>query len=270
MFDENYAAKWCEIMYNESGFFKYVESGNGDPTWLSWLQGSRMTHRHWWLSNSMDYYDAKWFCGDYKNHYIYVRANVTEGSNQYIRITPNKQTYMSVTKDGVLQTTRQVDRETPLEFNMTIGSQTKNPIYFYGANFMEEIDLSEIAHGFDGILLDGVYSDVLGSPLKRLNVGVQITPSGADYTATLASLTCQIQGTANVFQSLQSLNIRGQLRQTDLNALVYNNNISELQEVLAMGSGLTNFYSSESGNSFTNIELPDTVYTVWMNNSTWQ
>ncbi|WP_279148510.1 hypothetical protein [Segatella bryantii] len=43
-----------------------------------------------------------------------------------------------------------------------------------------------------------------------------------------------------------------------------------MQEVLAMGSGLTNFYSSESGNSFTNIELPDTVYTVWMNNSTWQ
>lgn len=73
---------------------------------------------------------------------------------------------------------------------MTIGSQTKNPIYFYGANFMEEIDLSEIAHGFDGILLDGVYSDVLGSPLKRLNVGVQITPSGTDYTATLASLGC--------------------------------------------------------------------------------
>ena len=60
MFDENYAAKWCEIMYNESGFFKYVESGKGDPTWLSWLQGSRMTHRHWWLSKSMDYYDAKW------------------------------------------------------------------------------------------------------------------------------------------------------------------------------------------------------------------
>jgi hypothetical protein len=37
MFDNEYAAKWCEIMYNESGFFKYVESGNGDPTWLSWL-----------------------------------------------------------------------------------------------------------------------------------------------------------------------------------------------------------------------------------------
>ena len=101
MFDDDYAAKWCEIMYNASGYFKYVESGNGDPTWLSWLQGSRMTHRHWWLSNSMDYYDAKWFCGDYKNHAIYIRANVTEGSNQVIRITPSKSTYMTIYKDGL-------------------------------------------------------------------------------------------------------------------------------------------------------------------------
>ena len=101
MLDNNYADKWCEIMYNASGFFKYVESGNGDPTWLSWLQGSRMTHRHWWLSTSMDYYDAKWFCGEYRNHYIYIRANVANGDNQTIRITPTKSTYMTIYKDGM-------------------------------------------------------------------------------------------------------------------------------------------------------------------------
>ena len=37
-----------------------------------------------------------------------------------------------------------------------------------------------------------------------------------------------------------------------------------------MGSGLTDFYSSQSGNNFTDIELPDNVYTIYMNNSTWQ
>lgn len=275
MFDNEYAAKWCEIMYNESGFFKYIESGKGDATWLSWLQGSRMTHRHWWLSNSMDYYDAKWFCGDYKSHYIYLRANVTEGSHEYVRITPNKDTYITVTKDGVSQGTQAVGPSVPLIFDMAIGSATKNPIYFYGANFMENIDLSDIAHGLDGITLDGVYSDVLGSPLKSLNVGVHITENNdqsidAQYTATLAALGCQIQGNANVFQSLQKLNIRGQLNQTDLNGLIYNNNVSELQELYAMGSGLTNFYSSQFGNKFTTIELPDTVYTIWMNNSQWE
>ena len=275
MMDDNYAAKWCELMYNQSGYFKYIESGQGDPTWLSWLQGSRMTHRHWWLSNSMDYYDAKWFCGDYKNHYIYIRANVSAGADQDVVITPNKSTYMSVTKDGILQATERVDKTHPFEFSMSIGSATKNPILFYGANFMEEIDLSQIAHGLDGVTLDGVYSEVLGSPLKKLNVGVEITENNdqqvdADYTAVLASLGCQIQGQPRVFQNLQTLNIRGQINQTSLNGLVYNNDISELHEVYAMGSGLTDFYSSQSGNDFTHIELPDTVYTIWMNNSTWQ
>jgi len=87
---------------------------------------------------------------------------------------------------------------------MSIGSATKNPILFYGANFMEELNLSEIAHGLDGITLDGVYSEILGSPLKKINVGVAITENqdqnvDADYTCTLASLGCQIQGNARVF-----------------------------------------------------------------------
>jgi len=104
---------------------------------------------------------------------------------------------MSVSKDNVLQTTQQVDKAHPLRFSMAIGSATKNPMLFYGANFMEEINLSEIAHGLDGITLDGMYSDVLGSPLKRLIVGIQISENtneqvDAEYTGTLASLGCQI------------------------------------------------------------------------------
>lgn len=269
MFDEDYAAKWCEIMYNASGYFKYVESGKGDPTWLSWLQGSRMTHRHWWLSNSMDYYDAKWFCGDYKSHYIYVRANVTEGSNQHIRIIPTKNSYMSVTKDNVLQTTQAVSRSNPFNYSMAGGSNTKNPILIYGANFMEEIDFSEISLGLDGIELNGVYSEVLGSPLKRINVGTTLTPTQTGYTTTVGVMGCQIQGNARVFENLVSLNIRGQRNQTDTNATLYSYDMSEVQEVLAMGSGLTNFYSSQSGNKFTKIEIPDNVYTLWLNNSSW-
>ena len=269
MFDDDYAAKWCEIMYNASGYFKYVESGKGDATWLSWLQGSRMTHRHWWLSNSMDYYDAKWFCGDYKNHYIYLRANVTEGSNVNVSIWPNKNAYMSVMKDDVLQTTQAVSKTQPLVYSMSGGSNTKNPIIIYGANFMEGIDLSEIATGFDGIELNGIYSEVLGSPLKRLSVGTPLTQTQTGYTTTVAVLGCQLQGQSQVFENLQSLNIRGQRNQTDLNSLIHNNDMSELKEVLAMGSGVSNFYSSQSGNDFTKIEIPSDVYTIWMNNSSW-
>jgi hypothetical protein len=75
---------------------------------------------------------------------------------------------------------------------MSGGSNTKNPIRFYGANFMEEIDFSEIALGFDGVELDGVYSEVLGSPLKRLNVGTPLTEITGGYSTTVATLGCQI------------------------------------------------------------------------------
>ena len=279
MFDDNYAAKWCEIMYNASGYFKYVESANRDPKWYKWLQGSRTTHRHWWLSNSMDYYDAKWFCGDYKNHIVYITANVTEGSNQVIRVTPTKSTYMSIYKDGkAWGPTVSVSKYNIFEHNMGAGygdlhggSNTKNPVDLYGANFIEEIDLSEIALGLDGVDLNGVYSEVLGSPIKKINIGTPITTVDQDTcTTTVATLGGGIAGNAKVFENLTHLNIRGQRNQTDTNANIYGFDMSELQEFLAMGSGITNFYSSQSGNKFTKLELPSDVYTIWMNNSSWE
>ena len=156
MLDNNYANQWCEVLYNKSGFFKYVQSGKGDPEWLSWLQGARMTHRHWWLSTSMDYYDAKWFCGDYKNHYIYITANVSEGSGWNVRIKPNKDTYMTTAinymaeeqtevdaNDVTVQGTIPVTPNNPLVYEVP-NLNTKAPFFVYGANFMEEIDLSEL------------------------------------------------------------------------------------------------------------------------------
>ena len=65
MFDNNYSDKWAESLYNEAGYFKYIKNGGGE--YLPWLQGSRISHRHWWLSTSMNYYDAKWACGTFKD-----------------------------------------------------------------------------------------------------------------------------------------------------------------------------------------------------------
>mgnify|MGYP006908803018 CR=1 FL=1 len=55
---------------------------------------------------------------------------------------------------------------------------------------MEEVDLSDIALGLDGVTLDGVYSEVLGSPLKRLNVGVALSGSGNTRTTTVGVASC--------------------------------------------------------------------------------
>jgi hypothetical protein len=46
-------------------------------------------------------------------------------------------------------------------------------------------------------------------------------------------------------------------------------NMSQLKNFYAMGSNLTNFYSSDSGNNFNTIELPSTVSVLNIKNSTW-
>lgn len=280
MFDEEYANAWSETIYNKSGFFKYIESGKGDAEWLSWLQGARMTHRHWWLSTSMDYYDAKWFCGDYKNHYIYITANVSQGSGARVKIYPNKDTYMTtainymsdeqteVDSDNVVvQGTVPVSPTNPLIYEVP-NLNTKVPFFVYGANFMEEIDLSEIATGLDTVDVNGVYSDILGSPLKTLNIGVNFNSTEDTYTGTVATLGGSIRGAANTLQNLQNLNIAGQRNFTDIR-LIRDYDLSELKNVYAMGSGLINFWSSESGNKFEMLQLPNTVNIFDVNNTTW-
>ena len=292
MFDENYANKWCEIIYNESGHFKYVESIGGDYTrWLTWLQGARMSHRHWWLSTSMDYYDAKWFCGDYKNHRIYLAANIEADENKAIRITPNGSTYMIVTvnyqedaQESGEQVTdnREVSQNNPLIYRMSRGASTKAPIHIYGANFMEVIDMSDIALGIDALDLTGTYSQVLGAPLRILDVGTPLTEIDNDtYTTVLSPSTCGIspvirERNINAFENLETLNIRGhqhlgnvQQYSFGINQWTRELNLTQLKNFYAMGSGLNNFYSSDSGNKFNVVELPSSVNIINMKNSSW-
>jgi len=69
MFDDEYVEKWSETLYNESGHYKYIDAAQ-DPKWRLYLNGARTSHRHWWLSKSMNFYDAKWTCGNFKSHAI--------------------------------------------------------------------------------------------------------------------------------------------------------------------------------------------------------
>jgi hypothetical protein len=96
MFDKEYAEAWSESMYNESGYFKYVKNGGAD--WLAWLQGSRTSHRHWWISTSMNYYDAKWSCGSFNEHRIRIFADkaINPVGTDIITIKPTSDTFFKV------------------------------------------------------------------------------------------------------------------------------------------------------------------------------
>lgn len=270
MFDEEYAAKWCEILYNESGNFKYVISRGGNDSWLDWLQGARTSHRHWWLSTSMDYYDAKWGIGDFRNHFVYIAANhdarLGQTGQDIITLVPNNATFFSLyapDNDATVIGPVQASRNAPAQMDITaLTMSNKVPRYLYGALFMEEVDLSCLASRMNILTLASAYSKVLGAPLKVLNIGVPFTRVDSNhYTGGINGFNISLTSTSNdgddAFENLQVLNMRGQREAAfSIYANMREMNRNQLREFYAMGSTFTAFYSSQDGNAFTTVELP--------------
>ena len=57
-FDTNQTERWCERIYNSNERYKYIQAAKGtgdmqgnpvDNLWM--LQGTRRSHRHWWIAN---------------------------------------------------------------------------------------------------------------------------------------------------------------------------------------------------------------------------
>lgn len=139
--------------------------------------------------------------------------------------------------------------------------------------------MRDIATGIDALDLTSTYSDVLGAPLKQLLIGTRITGADDTYETVLSPSTCGVspsQSGINAFENLETLDIRGHMHLGNvqqfsfgINQWMRDLNMSQLKNFYAMGSNLTNFYSSDSGNNFETIELPSTVSVLNIKNSTW-
>ena len=265
IFDKEYSEKWSEILYNESGHYKYVEARGNDNDWLAWMQGAGVGHRHWWLSKSMNYYDAMWTVGDFNNHRIYlaVTKDAHAAGTDLLTIKPTSDTFFKVTQSsgattlGTLPATKAnpaVYDVSPYTFNK------KDPTHIYGATFIEELDLSCFAQKLETLTLTGAYDEVLGAPIKKLNIGIPTTTvsatelSGYVSGTRLALSASSDQGDA--LGNIKWLNIVGQQSITDTTSLLYTNNRRTLTDFNAIGSGLTSFTSSRSGNKFNDLKLP--------------
>lgn len=274
MFDEEYAEAWSESMYNESGFFKYIESGGAD--WLAWLQGSRTSHRHWWISTSMNYYDAKWSCGSFNEHRIRIFADkaINEVGTDIITIKPTTDTFFKVAQQEGRTSLgfQSASRTNPATFDIsTAAFSAKDPSYIYGGTFVEEIDLSCFAEKFKAADLSLCYDSVLGAPIKKLNVGIPYTIiSENQYQGKVSGTAFRLTGydsttKQDAFENLQELDITGQGTITSTQELLHTRNRKNLVNFFAIGSGITQFISSSSGNKFNIIKLPGKTTTTYTN-----
>lgn len=287
LFDEDYSNKWCEIIYNESCHYKYVEKRGGSNSWLDWLQGSGKSYRHWWTSVSNDYYNAKWDCGEFKNHAIYMGVEKTDKSGDLeadpnytrdiIEIIPTKKTYFSIFKnertklDGGYAT-----KENPARFDVSRQAfSTKEPVHIYGADYIEELDLSCISLGLSTINFTGSFSEVHGACIKKLNLGTNPTKvNDNEYRGVIndrqGSAISDVSEEKDAFAALQEINIRGMktLKNSGFWDNFKNKNRTLLKNVYAMGSGLQSFDSAINGNQYQTLELPE-VEKLSLVDSSW-
>lgn len=268
MFDDEYSNKWSEVMYNESGHYKYVEMRGNDNDWLNWLQGAALSHRHWWLSKSMNYYDAMWTVGDFNNHRIYlaVTKDAHAAGTDLITIKPTSDTFFKLTQgDGTVSLgTLPATKTSPAIYDVSAYTfNKKDPTHIYGATFIEELDLSCFAQKLETLTMTGAYDSVLGAPIKKLNVGIPITETTVNdvttYTGYVSGTKLTISASSDegdALGNIKVLDITGQQSYTDTSSLLYANNRRTLTDFYAIGTGLTSFTSAASGNKFNELRLP--------------
>lgn len=284
MLDGQYQDAWCETIYNETGNFKYVVSrqnvdSNGnilpgyDDSWLSWLQGARTTHRHWWLKTSMDYYDAKWGVGEFmeKNMYIGCEMHNVQGS---INIVPTSSTYFMFEREATKFGPFAATVDDPLEFDVSsINSGAKVPFKMYGANFIKEIDISDVASGLQVFSIANAFSSEVGPVITKVNIGVKVTQQDANtYIGQENNKEIQIAAGSSL-NAIEELNIRGQrssglLGTGRIQGLDFIANTKTIKKIYAMGAGM-NTLNSCIGTDFDTLELPDTISSITFNSTTW-
>lgn len=218
------------------------------------LQGSRKSHRHWYLQHRFEKYDNVFGNGTYSIRSIQARAtgtvNIPQGAAY--KFTPAITTYFGY---GVASTTvdAPTERTAGTEYTATgLPQETGvgNLIYIYNANNIGAIDLSAYINAL-GSLNIGDAVDVYGnSRLTKLVLG--------DGTNTNAYLTA-ISGLSDI-KSLEEIDIRGYQAITSIDL----STLANLNTFKASNSGLTSF-APANGVSLTSVVLPDTIQSIALN-----
>ena len=154
MFDDEQSARFCERIYNLDAQNKYVEPKtlgvevNNDGTetnvkysYLEAMQGNRKAHRHWWVTNRMGLFDARYSAGQYTATDISFKGNSAAGAT--VRATPARDFYFEFRREGDTMAHDAVKKDE--EWSYTYGQMANIGTIFhlYGGEWMKKLDLSD-------------------------------------------------------------------------------------------------------------------------------
>lgn len=164
MFNIEQSGNWSERQYNKSGKFKYIDPQIngvmvGDTLtkypYIYALQGDRKAHRTHTINNRFLLLDSKYRCGEYLSDIIqfYLSRNENETPDTF-GITSLEDYYFAYGTNNNLFVIDPLYAGENQKINVDInGSYTANdPLRFYGASRIIELDLTKATDNFQGNL----------------------------------------------------------------------------------------------------------------------
>lgn len=253
-FDTEQGDAWCEAVYNEDSWYKYVrpllDEGNG--SYLYAAQGSRKMHRRWWLYNRFKYMDSKYIAGDYKNDFATLRLYTP---SEWEGVEPNAD--MTITSYAGQYVNVQYG-----SYTAGIRSQKNVPVHIK-APAIQFNDTETIIFGAGQISSLGDISSLYPGSVdvsKMTKLVELIIGSGAeDYRNT--NMEVLSVGANNLLRKLDIRNCPNLKQAIDL-ALC-----SNIREIWAEGTGTSAVVLPEGGN-LTLLHLPDTITNLTVRNQT--
>ena len=153
MFDDEQSAKFCERIYNLDALNKYVGPKtigvevNQDGTvnnvkysYLEAMQGSRQSHRHWWVSNRMGLFDARYSAGQYTATDISFKGNSAAGAT--VKATPARDFYFEFRRESDTMTHDAVKKDQQWSYTYGQTANIGTIFHLYGGEWMKKLDLS--------------------------------------------------------------------------------------------------------------------------------
>jgi len=256
-FDETSSDRWCERIYNDNGRYKYIEPLiYEDKNYIQALQGKRQSHRHWWLRNRFDLFDAYFISGEYTNKAVRLTVPGAPEETTF-SIVAGKQNYFGW---GFAKTPQEAGilRQKGQSCTFTLPRQAAvgDPVYIYAASSIQELDLHSFCSNYtNAIDISGCYDDTTGTSLKKLILGDINNPNNASLTFAGFEKMSRLE-----YLDIQGFNSTVNFPLTGM---------TSLNTFKALGSGLKTF-TCPSGLNFTLLELPQSVQSFVLEQVTWQ
>lgn len=226
VFNNEQCDKWAERVYNQDAEYKYLlPYVNQATNNLFMLQGSRSSHRAWWLSKRFSLYDSLFISGAYRDRNISFKClNDTQAGQKFTIKAGTEMNYGYGVNNGIRETGIALGVGEGHTFKTTDTLNLGDVVKVFAASDLMEFDLSAMANRVAVLDCSAASDNVLGSKMKKLTLG------GKGLTNTELKSISGI----NKLEALQEVNVEGYQNITTLDFTTQ----KDLRKVYAKGSGV--------------------------------